>query len=86
MDLKTFFAQNFMIFRSNGFSRGVSIENKEVRCQISMKLTFEMRDHMCIGCEIEMPVGSSMKLFSLRRLVFEIRAKNRVAHHPVYIE
>ena len=83
MDPKTFFAQNFMIFRSKGFSRGVSIENKEVRCQISMKLPFEMRDHVCIGCKIEMFASSSTTLSSLRRLVFEINAKSRFVNHPV---
>ena len=36
------------------------------------KIWFLRSCDMLVGCKIEMPVGSSMTLFSLRRLVFEI--------------
>ena len=69
---KAFSAKNWMIFRTKLFPRGFVSKKNWAGHHCSTKKEFLRSCDMLIGCKIEMPVGSSLTLFSLRRLVFEI--------------
>ena len=38
-----------------------------------------------IGCEIQLQSFYAITLFSVRRSLLEINAKNEIRHHPVYL-